>query len=105
MIARNQRKISGCRILSDCSLFLKDEVQDKIVLTESVLMKGVVISIPNKACNIWRIHWYNESISQKIPLEYFQMHVPKENARLKQKLFQGCNEYDKVHPCTNKKEI
>ncbi len=63
--------MSGCGSLRDCSFFLKDEIQNKIALVESVLMEGVVISIPNKAYNFWTIHWYNESISQKIPLEYF----------------------------------
>ncbi len=75
------------------------------MFTESALTEGVTVSIPIKVCDVWTIHWYHESISQEIPLEYIQTHVPKENARLKHKLFQACNEYDNVHPYTNKKEI
>lgn len=102
-IARNRRKISGCGILSDKTLFLKDEVQDEIVLADCALMEGVVIRVPIKLCKFWKMCWYNESFSVKFPCKYLHTHVPKENARLKQKLFQGCDEYGKVHPCTKKR--
>ncbi len=95
--------MSGCGILRNCSLFLKGKVQNKILLAESVTMEGVIVSIPKKLCNYWTILWYHESISQEISLENFQMQVPKENARLNQKLFKDQCEYDNVHPYTNKK--
>ncbi len=76
--------MSGCRILSNKSLLLKDKVQNKVLLAESALMEGVILSVPDKTCNFWMIHWYGKSILPNIPIEYFCMHVPKENARLKQ---------------------
>ncbi len=101
-ITRNRRKILGRGILSNKSLFLRDEVQDKIVIGDDGLMEGVVLSVLNKNCNFWNICWYNDLFSVKIRREHLHTQVPKENATLKQKLFQGRDEYDKLYPCTNK---
>ncbi len=101
-ITRNRRKILGRGILCDKTLFLREEVQDKIVLEDCGFMEGVVLSVPNKVCNFWKICWYNDSFSVKIQSEHLRTQVPKENATLKQKLFQGCDEYDKLYPCTDK---
>ncbi len=54
---RNRRKISGYGVVVEKSLFLTDWFDDKGNLSETVMIEGVVIYVPNKEYTNWSIHW------------------------------------------------
>ncbi len=95
--------MSGCGILAEKSLFLKDEFQHKRNLLGEEFIEGVVSGLPNKTTHGWTIEWYNESLSPAVPVHCYRTHVPKESSVLKEKLFEAWDKYDKDHPDNSKK--